>query len=199
MPTNAFRADQIGSLLRPEPLLEARDRFLAGELDAKRLEEMEDAAILKALVKQKECYIDVYVDGEFRRTGFMTNFTDSVHGFESAVASAQSWRGDKGNRPSPNIRIVKDKLRFKNRMCAKDATFLKRHAPGPFKITLPSPSNFAMLCWQAGVSAQAYPSRSEFIADMAGLIADEARTLAEEGVRTFSTHRFTLIGLTTSW
>ena len=111
----------------------------------------------------------------------MTNFTDSVQGFESAVASAQSWRGDKGNRPSPNIRIVKDKLRFKNRMCAKDATFLKRHAPGPFKITLPSPSNFAMLCWQAGVSAQAYPSRSEFIADMAGLIADEARTLADRG------------------
>ena len=112
MHTNAFRADQIGSLLRPEPLLEARDRFLAGELDAKRLEEMEDAAILKALAKQKECNIDVYVDGEFRRTGFMTNFSDSVHGFESAVASAQSWRGDKGNRPSPNIRIVKDKLRF---------------------------------------------------------------------------------------
>jgi 5-methyltetrahydropteroyltriglutamate--homocysteine methyltransferase len=140
VPTNAFRADQIGSLLRPEPLLEARDRFLDGQLDAKRLEEMEDAAILQALAKQKECNIDVYVDGEFRRTGFMTNFTDSVHGFESAVASAQSWRGDKGNRPSPNIRIVKDKLRFKNRMCAKDATFLKRHAPGPFKITLPSPS-----------------------------------------------------------
>ena len=43
MPTNAFRADQIGSLLRPEPLLEARDRFLDGQLDAKRLEEMEDA------------------------------------------------------------------------------------------------------------------------------------------------------------
>ena len=60
VPTNAFRADQIGSLLRPEPLLEARDRFLAGELDAKRLEEMEDAAILKALAKQKECNIDVY-------------------------------------------------------------------------------------------------------------------------------------------
>jgi 5-methyltetrahydropteroyltriglutamate--homocysteine methyltransferase len=49
--TNAFRADQIGSLLRPEPLLEARDRFLAGELGAKRLEEVEDAAILKALAK----------------------------------------------------------------------------------------------------------------------------------------------------
>jgi len=109
VPTNAFRADQIGSLLRPEPLLEARDRFLDGQLDAKRLEEMEDAAILQALAKQKGCNIDVYVDGEFRRTGFMTNFTDSVHGFESAVASAQSWRGDKGNRPSPNIRIVKDK------------------------------------------------------------------------------------------
>jgi 5-methyltetrahydropteroyltriglutamate--homocysteine methyltransferase len=67
-------------------------------------------------------------------------------------------------------------------MCAKDATFLKQHAPGPFKITLPSPSNFAMLCWQAGVSAQAYPSRSEFIADMAALIANEAWMLAEEGV-----------------
>jgi hypothetical protein len=53
VPTNAFRADQIGSLLRPEPLLEARDRFLAGELDAKRLEEMEDAAILLAGWRQR--------------------------------------------------------------------------------------------------------------------------------------------------
>ena len=101
VPTNAFRADQIGSLLRPEPLLEPRDRFL-GELDAKRLEEMEDAAILKALAKQKEWNIDVW------RTGFMTNFTDSVHGFESAAASAQSGAETKATVPRliyPSSRI----------------------------------------------------------------------------------------------
>jgi 5-methyltetrahydropteroyltriglutamate--homocysteine methyltransferase len=99
MVTNAFRADQIGSLLRPEPLLEARDRFLDGQLDATRLEEMEDAAILQALAKQKECNIDVYVDGEFRRTGFMTNFTDSVHGFEAPSPPLSRGAATKATAP----------------------------------------------------------------------------------------------------
>ena len=80
---------------------------------------MEDAAILQALAKQKECNIDVYVDGEFRRTGFMTNFTDSVYGFESAVATAQSWRGDKG-ATGPRLIYVSSRISCGSKLgCAR--------------------------------------------------------------------------------
>src|SRR5271170_7530504 len=78
MPTKMFRADQLGSLLRPDHLIEAREAFNAGRIDAKSLGNIEDQAVFQALEAQKNRGIDVFVDGEFRRTGFMTNLADSV-------------------------------------------------------------------------------------------------------------------------
>src|SRR5947207_15885766 len=71
---NALRADQVGSLLRPSGLLQARVDFRAGRLGREGLRAEEDRAIVEALHRQRECGIDVVTDGEFRRSWFMAGF-----------------------------------------------------------------------------------------------------------------------------
>src|SRR5437588_10478873 len=76
-----FRADQVGSLLRPAPLLRAREAHNAGTLSAEELHAAEDQAVLDALAWQRELGFPILVDGEFRRRAWMTDMADSVEGF----------------------------------------------------------------------------------------------------------------------
>lgn len=178
------RADQIGSLLRPPRLLEARADVAAGRLDAEALERQEDEAILDALALQRETGIGVYVDGEFRRAGFMTGFPANVSGFIHGVEIATPWRGGSGGEgASPNTQLlIGSEARATGRIAQREAAFLRDHAPGPFKITLPSPVNFAFLMWRRGVSDDAYPTPSDFLRDAARILADEVRALEAEGI-----------------
>lgn len=180
---NALRADQVGSLLRPSGLLQARVDFCAGRLDREGLRAEEDRAILTALRHQQECGIDIYTDGEFRRVSFMTGFVDAVDGFMKVEAAALPWKG--GTGPSPSTRkahVVARKLRQRERIADVEEAFLRAHAPGPFKITLPSPLQFAMYSYRPDLTNQAYASRVELIADAARILAGEARQLAADGV-----------------
>lgn len=76
-----YRTDQVGSLIRPEQLLTARDKWLAGRMSRERLRDEEDAAILEALELQQQAGIAVFTDGEMRRDAWMTDFSDAVEGF----------------------------------------------------------------------------------------------------------------------
>src|SRR5262245_53998050 len=84
-----YRADQIGSFLRPPEILEAR-RGAAG--DPERLRALEDRHILRVLRKQQELGFDVFTDGELRRKNFMSDFTDAVEGFDHGDAVARMWQ-----------------------------------------------------------------------------------------------------------
>jgi 5-methyltetrahydropteroyltriglutamate--homocysteine methyltransferase len=84
-----YRADQVGSFLRPQELLEARRN--AAE-NPQRLREIEDREILRVLAKQKELGLKIFTDGELRRQNFMSDFTDAVEGFDMGDAVARSWR-----------------------------------------------------------------------------------------------------------
>ena len=180
---SSVRADQVGSLLRPPALLEARQARQAGRLSDAALTELEDEAILAALRGQSVTDQQVYVDGEFRRTGFMTGFPDSVEGFVQDAYTPIAWMGGAGNEgPSPNTQLViGHRLKSKKRIAKNEADFLKRHAPGPFKITLPSPVNFAVIFWRRAVSEGAYPTPGDFLTDAASILAREAQALANEG------------------
>ena len=83
-----YRADHVGSLLRPPELLEARRN---GGKDAQRLHELEDRHIARVLAKQKELGFEIFTDGEFRRRNFMSDFTDAVEGFDLGDAVARHW------------------------------------------------------------------------------------------------------------
>jgi 5-methyltetrahydropteroyltriglutamate--homocysteine methyltransferase len=181
--TVEFLADQLGSLIRPPHLLQAAAEFAAGTRDRVSLTQLEDEAILESLEKQRATGIDVLVDGEFRRTGFMTGFPSNVEGFTVAPASAVEWRGGDGHdEASPNTQLViTSKLKVVRRIAQEEAAFLQQHAPGKYKITLPSPVNFAFLMWRRGLSDDAYATPSEFLADAAEILAVEVRQLVAEG------------------
>jgi 5-methyltetrahydropteroyltriglutamate--homocysteine methyltransferase len=178
-----LRADQVGSLLRPPALLEARAAQQAGRLSEADLSRLEDEAILTALKGQAAAAQQIYVDGEFRRTGFMTGVPDSVDGFVPDTFVPIAWKGGTGSEgASPNTQLViGQRLRPKKRIAKNEADFLKRQAPGPFKVALPSPVNFAVIFWRKGVSDRVYSSPHEFLVDAAGILAAEARALAREG------------------
>ena len=89
-----YRADQVGSFLRPAELLEARKH---ADEDAEALRALEDRNILRVLSKQKELGFEIFTDGELRRRNFMSDFTDAVEGFDLGDAMARNWSGGKAN------------------------------------------------------------------------------------------------------
>jgi 5-methyltetrahydropteroyltriglutamate--homocysteine methyltransferase len=176
-----IRADHVGSLLRPPELLRARDQFSRGALSAEALREEEDAAILSALERQREVGLEIFTDGEFRRGSWITDMADAVEGFVPQSRTIE-WRGP-GARAEPSTSsVVGGRLRPRRRLTGDQAAYLKEHAPGPIKMTLPAPSNFWVVSWKAGVSDQAYGSRSEMLQDVVRIIRDEVQALIQDGV-----------------
>jgi methionine synthase II (cobalamin-independent) len=179
---NALRADQVGSLLRPSGLLQARVEYGAGRLDRDGLRAEEDRAILEALQRQRDCGIDVVSDGEFRRSWFVGGLLAAVEGLVESEPVALPWRGGEAERPAQRLGVVVDRLRARGRIAEEEARFLCQHAGGPFKVTLPSALVLAQTAYRPGLSDRAYPNREELVADAGAILAEEAHRLAEDGV-----------------
>jgi 5-methyltetrahydropteroyltriglutamate--homocysteine methyltransferase len=179
------RADQVGSLLRPAEIVSARQN---PETTAEQLAELEDKHILRVLARQKEIGLRIFTDGEFRRGGFMSDFYDSVEGFDHQAAVARDWR-PAGERPRAiqgvgSIHgIVVRKIRQTRRLTKLETDFLKQHAPGDIKITLPTPNQFPAIIYKNGMSEKAYATRSELLWDLVPIIKSEIAALVDEGVR----------------
>jgi 5-methyltetrahydropteroyltriglutamate--homocysteine methyltransferase len=178
--TQAYRADHVGSFLRPAELLEARKdpNTTPDELRA-----LEDREILRILDKQRELGFDVFTDGEFRRSTFMSDFVDAVEGIDTNENIARTWQGQGSSGAVASVAgIVTKKLRQTRRLTGHELTFLKEHSPGPIKMTLPSPTQFPAIAYKRGVSEAAYANPSEFLAEVVAITSAETRALAEEGV-----------------
>src|SRR5438105_4325179 len=156
------RADQIGSLLRPPELLQAWGQLFAGQLAPDRLEEIEDRSIQQILQKQQRTGIDIYTDGEFRRIVYLTSLAQAVDGFVMGQGDQLPWKATGRDVPREmqefTLPVVTERLRLKWRVSAKESAFLRAHAPGPYKVTLPSPLHFVNGSWKPGVSDSAYPT-----------------------------------------
>ena len=137
----AYRADHLGSFLRPPELLQARDAHAQGQLTLDELRNIEDSAILDVLELQREVGVEVFSDGEFRRGSFLTGFAEAVEGFGPASSAVSwEWHGPEGGMIRTTARPVESKLRQIRRLTAHESSFLKEHSSGPFKITIPSPT-----------------------------------------------------------
>ncbi|HWP85741.1 MAG TPA: cobalamin-independent methionine synthase II family protein [Terriglobia bacterium] len=175
-----YRADHVGSFLRPPELLEARARAA----DPARLRAIEDREILRILARQQELGFDVFTDGEFRRLHFMSDFLESVQGFDMGGEVARAWHGEQ-ERKVPVSRvagIVTRKLKQVRRLAAHEVAFLKAHSPGPIKITLPSATQFPAISFQYGVTDKVYRDPVALLQDVAEILRQEAALLAAEGV-----------------
>ena len=182
---NEYRAEHLASFLRPAQVREAREAFREGSIGQAELAEAEDGAIREALAKQTQVGVDVYSDGEFRRTGFQNDFMDSVEGYVPAESPpvVRIWQGPGGPPQEQGIsHVVGAKLRQLRRLTQDQVTFLKVNAPGPFKMTVPSPNQFPQLSFQSGVTDPHYADRSELLWDIAGIIKAELAALVNEGV-----------------
>ena len=181
-----YRADHVGSLLRPPELLEARKN---PAIAPEQLKELEDRHIQRVLQRQKDLGFRIFTDGEFRRGGFMSGFNDSVEGFDNAEDIARDWKieasgagalaGLKNRLPG----VVVAKIRQKKRLAGHEAAFLKQHSPGDIKMTLPTPNQFPAIAYKKGLSDRAYGSYSEFLWDIVPIFQAEMRALASEGVQ----------------
>lgn len=182
-----FRADNIGSLLRPQELLDARAAYRERRIDSKQLREVEDRSILKALELQRAAGVEVFTDGEYRRDIFTADITRAVEGLvPGRPIIGFEWRG-RGSElavasKEGNLQfVVGDKLRKKGRLTPGEAPFLKQHAPGPFKVCTPAATQHALSRYSPGVTDKFYPAIHDMLLDVAAIMREEVQALIDEG------------------
>jgi 5-methyltetrahydropteroyltriglutamate--homocysteine methyltransferase len=185
----AYRAEHVGSLLRPPALLAARDAWQSGRITGEQLLAEEDRAAKAAIDLQAGAGIEVFTEGEVRRGTFMAGLTESLGGV-SAVPAVQNdvrWRRTGMADPSAADTHIdgvaaSGKLHQKRALTTTEASFLSRHAPGPFKITMMSAS-MGLSLWHPGITEQVYPSPDEMLADLVRLQIEEIEGLVALGTR----------------
>ncbi len=186
-----YRADQVGSLLRPPEVLQAHTAFREGGISRERLRVIEDAGILAALRLQQEIGVDVLTDGEYRRGGWASDFNDAVEGYVPGPPPVTlAWKLGAGE-PGPPVTalgaaagsfVVGQTLRQTRRMTAHESGFLKQHAAGAFKVTLPAASYVVARGFKPGITDAVYPSRAALLHDVVAIIRAEIQALIAEGV-----------------
>jgi 5-methyltetrahydropteroyltriglutamate--homocysteine methyltransferase len=175
-----YRADHVGSFLRPAELLEAR----RPQIPLAELSALEDLQIQRVLNKQKELGFGIFTDGELRRTNFMSDFTDAVEGFDLRDAVARNWEENSQtsraqSAPVSSITgIVTSRLRQREPLTGHELPFLREHAPGPIKMTLPSATQFPAISFKHGVTDAAYRDPFELLDAITRIMASDVRTLA---------------------
>jgi len=175
--TARYRAEQVGSLLRPPELLQARAAHLEGRLTREELRSIEDRSILHALEKQRELGLGIFTDGEMRRGSWLTDMADAVEGFVPQKVELE-WKGPGGGREGSTALAAGAKLRKVRKLTGHEMPFIKKAAPGAFKITVPAPSNFLVASYKAGITDKFYPTYGEFLEDLVEIIRDEISGLS---------------------
>ena len=177
-----YRAEQVGSLLRPPELLQLRAAQAEGRLSLEQLRSSEDEAIIAALQKQRDIGIDVVTDGEMRRGSWLTDMADAVDGFIPQRVELE-WKGPGGGKEGSTALAAGARLKKRRALTAHELPFLKKNAAAPFKLTIPAPSNFVVTSYKEGITDKFYPTRADLLADLVKIARHEIQWLISEGVR----------------
>ena len=175
------RSENVGSLLRPAYLLDARERHARGELSGDGLRQAEDRAVDEAVALQERAGIDVLTDGEQRRNVFASQLVQAADGFEAVAGNEVDWfRLDGSVERSPVTVAVTGKIRRRRFFCADELAYLRTRTAKPVKATVPSPTMYAYY-WAPGISDGAYPSPQAYLDDVTALLRDEVAELVRIG------------------
>ncbi|MBI5720351.1 MAG: 5-methyltetrahydropteroyltriglutamate--homocysteine S-methyltransferase [Burkholderiales bacterium] len=186
--TPPFRADHVGSFLRPAYLLEAREKKARGEITPAQLREVEDRAITEIVKFQRDCGLSAITDGEFRRTYFHIDFLDQLGGVKTDIPVTVKKPDGTEELAPPTIRVV-GKVQHVKDIQRADFEYLKRqvaeHAPGATpKVTIPSPTMLHFRGGRGGISREAYPELDPaFYDDTARAYGEELLSLYNAGCR----------------
>jgi 5-methyltetrahydropteroyltriglutamate--homocysteine methyltransferase len=167
--TPPFRADHVGSLLRPPALLEARARAKAGEIDADTLREAEDAAIRDVVRMQESVGLRSATDGEFRRTSWHMDFIYALGGVAATDEKLKvHFRNEQGELDFESAALrVHDRITLDEPVFAEAFTFLRDTVTTATpKLTIPSPSMVHYRGGRAALDPQVYPDEEQFWVDL---------------------------------
>jgi 5-methyltetrahydropteroyltriglutamate--homocysteine methyltransferase len=179
-----FRADHVGSLLRPPELLRAREDHAAGRIDAAALRAVEDEAVRHVVRKQEEIGLQSATDGELRRASWHMDFIYQLDGItKEAGHIAVKFHNDRGDIEfTPAALHVNGKLGVSKTIFGDDFRFLQeavtRNVP---KLTIPSPSMVHYRGGKAAVDPEVYPTLEEFWAGLTAAYREQVRRLGELG------------------
>src|SRR5919112_688166 len=181
-----FRADHVGSLLRPRALLEARAARAAGQIDVGQLRAAEDAAICDVVAMQERIGLRAATDGEFRRTSWHMDFIHRLGGIEKTDERIEvRMHGAAGDTSFTSAGIaVRSRVRLDEPIFADDFMALQQMVTTALpKLTIPSPSMVHYRGGTAAVDRSVYPDLDGFWADLSAAYADEVRALGDLGCR----------------
>ncbi len=180
--TPPFRADHVGSLLRPPELREARARRELGDITAAELKSIEDRAIQGAIAKQAEVGLRSATDGEFRRAMWHFDFLERLDGCEAYTPEGGiAFKGIATK--AKGVRVV-GKVGFTSHPMLDHFRFLRKHAGRATpKMTIPSPSVLHFRGGRAAISEKVYPDMAEFYADLGKAYNCAVQAFAAAGCR----------------
>ena len=175
-----YRADHVGSFLRPTELL----KRAASRRRSHRLRELEDHHIQRVITKQKELGFEISTDGELRRRNFMSDFTDAVDGFDLGDSTARTWKAGEKVRPVSSVTgIVTRKLRPVRPLTGHEFPFLQSHSTGAIKMTLPSATQFPAISFKQGVTEKIYKDHSALLWAIVDIMKKDLAELSSQGVK----------------
>jgi len=179
-----FRADHVGSLLRPQPLLDARRRHRDREISGEELRAVEDTHIREVVEKQEAVGLHSVTDGEFRRTFFHIDFLEQLQGVTVTGGIETKFKGRQGeiNFAPPSVSVT-GKLRHVTDIQKRDFEFLTSVTRQTPKVTIPSPTMVHFRGGRQTIDIEAYPDMTEFFADLAQCYRDEVDSLYRAGCR----------------
>jgi 5-methyltetrahydropteroyltriglutamate--homocysteine methyltransferase len=173
-----FRADQVGSLLRPDSLIAARQDAKHGRLSREDLYVRENDAIREVIAKQESTGLEAITDGEFRREWWHLDFLSQLDG-----VTVQENPGPKfgDTRSQPPIAAVVGKIQYTRPIMVEDFQFLKHSTRRTAKFTIPSPSMLHLRGGRGAISRAAYPDLEQFWCDVATAYGAAIAALAGAG------------------
>src|SRR4051812_8927621 len=182
-----FRADHVGSLLRPQELLDARARHADGKIDDDELRGIEDEAIRDVVKLQQDVGLQSATDGEFRRASWHMDFIYQLGGVEKVMDSTLKvqFHNEQGDIEfAPPSMHVDAPLQLEHTIFGDAFEFLKAHtSPNQTpKLTIPSPSMVHYRGGRASIDESIYPDMDKFWEDLVAAYREEVRRLGELGV-----------------
>jgi 5-methyltetrahydropteroyltriglutamate--homocysteine methyltransferase len=177
-----FRADHVGSLLRPPALRSAFRRHAAGAIDDDEYRAVQDRAIRGAVAMQQAVGLEVATDGEFRRGSYWGRFVERIDGFAIRPALFR-FRDDHGHEVAFTAPYATGPIRRAKPLALDEFAFLRDAATATAKITLPAPSTMHFYRCSDFAAPEAYADADAFFADLAAAFRQEIAALAQAGCR----------------
>ncbi|MCH7479129.1 MAG: 5-methyltetrahydropteroyltriglutamate--homocysteine S-methyltransferase [SAR324 cluster bacterium] len=180
LPTPPFRAEHVGSLLRPPELKRASRDFLAGKIARDAFTAVQDECIRKAVKMQEEVGLRSISDGEFRRGSWFGGFIDAVDGLTARLAPL-TFQGEEGQTSEFQGAYTEGPLARTRGIALPEYQFVRSVTAETPKATLPAPSALHFFCFDDPINRSAYPEDEAFWADLVNLYHQEMAALAEAG------------------